>query len=121
MTSQSDLERLQGAEQKLLSALEAAQKVVELLSTGGQLQELDSLSSAFLADVQDSQATLLAMADEHQQPLPLQGNDYRQRLQLLAAQKQVAAAEARLAAAGAAAAAATAAAATAGAEGQEQR
>lgn len=38
--------------------------------------------------------TLLQLADKHQTPLPLENSDYRQRLQLLAAQKQAAAAEA---------------------------
>ncbi len=41
---------------------------------------------------------LLRLAERHQQPLPLQNNDYRARLQLLAARKQAAAAEAQAAA-----------------------
>ena len=47
---------------------------------------------------QDSQVALLRLAERHQQPLPLQNNDYRARLQLLAARKQAAAAEAQAAA-----------------------
>ncbi|KAL4440334.1 hypothetical protein ABPG75_003335 [Micractinium tetrahymenae] len=103
MSGPSDLERLQDAEQRLLSALEAAQRVVQLLAGGAPQQELEQLCSSFLYDVQSSQVTLLQLADKHQQPLPLQGNDYRQRLELLAARTQVEAAEAQLAAAVAAA------------------
>ena len=44
---------------------------------------------------QDSQVALLQLAERHQQPLPFQNNDYRARLQLLAARKQTAAAEAQ--------------------------
>lgn len=51
---------------------------------------------------QSSQVTLLQLADKHQQALPLQCNDYRQRLELLAARTQAEAAEAQLAAAAAA-------------------
>lgn len=50
--------------------------------------------------MQDSQVTLLQLADKHQAPLPLQHSDYLQRLQLLAAQKEVEAVEAQLAASG---------------------
>lgn len=106
MTGQSDLERLQDAEQRLLAALEAAQRVVELLAGGAPQQELERLCGSFLDDLQSSQVTLLQLADKHQQPLPLQSNDYRQRLELLAARTRVEAAEAQLAAAAAAGAAA---------------
>lgn len=51
----------------------------------------------YLAPLQESQLALLRLADKHQQPLPFQNNDYRQRLQLGAAQKQLEAAEAQLA------------------------
>ncbi len=51
------------------------------------------------APPQASQVTLLQLADKHQQALPLQGNSYQQRLELLAAHTQVQAAEAQLAAA----------------------
>ncbi|KAL4429008.1 hypothetical protein ABPG77_006047 [Micractinium sp. CCAP 211/92] len=97
MSGQSDLERLQDAEQRLLTALEAAQRVVELLAGGAPQQELERLCSSFLDDVQASQVTLLQLADKHQQALPLQGNSYQQCLELLAAHTQVQAAEAQLA------------------------
>lgn len=150
--------------QKLLGALQAATRVVELLGGAGAARaELEALCSTFLADVQDSQAraglcrlphsapfsillpagvlnkrascgeayscgpaalprgyrcrpqqplyirrpplraqvTLLELADRHQQPLPFQNNDYRQHLELLAAQLELKAAEAQLAAAAA--------------------
>ena len=44
---------------------------------------------------QESQVTLLQLADKHQTPLPLENSDYQQRLQLLAAQKQAAAGKRR--------------------------
>ncbi|KAI7835931.1 hypothetical protein COHA_010192 [Chlorella ohadii] len=96
--SGGELEQLRGAEQKLLSALQAAEQVVELLSSGARQAQLEELCARFLADVQDSQVALLRLAERHQQPLPLQNNDYRARLQLLAARKQAAAAEAQAAA-----------------------
>jgi hypothetical protein len=49
--------------------------------------------------LQDSQITLLQLAERHQQPLPYANNDHRQRLQLAAVRKQVEAAQAQLAAA----------------------
>ncbi|KAL4856428.1 hypothetical protein ACK3TF_003224 [Chlorella vulgaris] len=93
----SDLERLQTAEKKLLSALEAAQQVASLLGQGGSRQELERLCSAFVEDARESQLSLLQLAEKHERPLPLQNNDYQQRLELAAAEKQLEAAEAQLA------------------------
>lgn len=123
--------------QKLLSALEAAQRVTALLGSGGSRQELERLCNAFVADAQvtaaravraaplvsliqvaawprkqpyrliplsrpglapqESQLTLLELADRHQEALPLNNQDYCRRLSLAADQKRVEGAEAQLA------------------------